>query len=125
MSSMSGNGALSLGNIIGADIINICLVFGILAMIGMKVDKKDVDELIYSFILVSIVALFLIFMGTADAALGIFLLIIFIVFSKTLLEKGVEIKHAHDGQRHKMKFALLTIFGVSLVILSSRVVSRN
>jgi cation:H+ antiporter len=51
---------------------------------------------------------------------GIFLIIVFYIFSKTILEKGVEIKHKVDGGgADKNKFAAFSVVGVLLVIISS------
>jgi cation:H+ antiporter len=63
-SSLSGNGEISLGNVIGASIINLTLIFGVLA--GLKkftLQPNDVKEIIRAISLVSLIAFALVFLN--------------------------------------------------------------
>jgi len=124
ISSISGDGALSLGNIIGANIVNVALIFGLLSFIGFKMTKKDVEKTTFSVMLISIVGIFVIITGATDIVMGIFLLIIFYIFSKTMLKDGIKIKKMKDG-RSTGRYALLTVLGIILIMLSAKAVTDS
>src|SRR3989344_5170291 len=124
ISSISGDGALSLGNIIGANIVNVALIFGLLSFIGFKMKKKDVEKTTFSVMLISIVGIFVIITGATDIVMGIFLLIIFYIFSKTMLKDGIKIKKMKDG-RSTGRYALLTVLGIILIMLSAKAVTDS
>lgn len=123
MSSLSGDGALSMGNLIGADIVNITLIFGLMAVAGFKIKKPDTENISLAVILVSIVSVFLIVLKIADFTLGIFLIIVFWLFSSIVLGKGVSLKNEKAGSKNARRYALLTLAGVALVVASARFVT--
>lgn len=96
ISSIKGEGVLSLGNVIGANITNLTLIFGLVAISGATITKEEINETSKAVIFTSIIALFLVFLGYSDVSFGIFLFIIFFVFFEALLHRNIEIKN-HDG----------------------------
>lgn len=125
LSSVSKNGALSMGNLIGADITNISLIFGIVAFIGFKIRREDLENISLAIILVSIVALFLIILRNADLTLGVFLLILFYLFSRIVLDSGIKISNKFKTDKRNLSHILVFIFvGVAVVIISANVVTQ-
>ncbi len=124
MSSATGVGAISLGNIIGADIINMTLIFGIMAFIGFKVNKREIDEMALACILVSISALFLYILGSAGFIFGLFLLLLFYMFARILLDKKVQVDHHVTNKKKSRKYALLSMAGIAVVIISANIVTE-
>ncbi len=122
ISSVGGGGQLSLGNIIGADIINMTLILAIMSFIGFTVGKRDVNEMILACILVSLTSLFLFILGVADFIFGIFLLMLFYIFARILLDKEVTVDH--EVRSSSRKYALLSIAGVAFVIFSASMVTE-
>lgn len=121
ISSLSGDGALSLGNLIGADIANLSLIFGLIALVGFKIKRGDMENISLAVILVSMAALFLIILRKADFALGAFLLIVFYLFSRIILDSGIKISNNRTGRSvHLPAFILM---GVAAVIVSAHIVT--
>ncbi len=124
ISSLSENGALSMGNLIGADITNLSLIFGIIAFIGFKIKRRDVENISLAVILVSIISIFLIILRRTDLALGVFLLIIFYLFSRIILDSGIKISNRFRPNRTNIaKLSILILGGVGMVIISAYIVT--
>src|SRR3989344_1124856 len=96
----------------------------LLSFIGFKMTKKDVEKTTFSVMLISIVGIFVIITGATDIVMGIFLLIIFYIFSKTMLKDGIKIKKMKDG-RSTGRYALLTVLGIILIMLSAKAVTDS
>jgi cation:H+ antiporter len=124
MSSVGGNGQLSLGNLIGADIINMTLIFAVMSFIGFSIKKKELDEMALACIIVSVTALFLFITGVANFIFGIFLLILFYTFARILLDKKVTVDHHHIDKKKSRKYAFLSLGGIAIVILSASIVTE-
>jgi cation:H+ antiporter len=123
VSSYYGEGTLSMGNIIGANIVNLTVVFGILMILGLKIHRHDIEDSILAFILVSIISLFLIILRFTDVAVGIFLFITFFIFSKSVLDKGVNIENEKGSAKEKWRTAVLTLAGIGVVLVSAHIVT--
>ncbi len=119
-SGLSGNSALSLGNIIGANILNLTLITGIIILLSreIKTDKKIGKDGYFMLIgIILIIALFII--GKTLSRLdGVILLCFFFISSYRVLKKRKKYpKKIENGGGVQRKFIYLLIFLVALVCL--------
>ena len=124
ISSIQGEGTLSLGNLIGADIANLALVFGIMSFIGFNMGKIYSVRLEQALILTAGIAFFIIILGEIGLAFGVFCLLIFYLFSSSVMKEGI-VTPPEKGIKtiRIIRAALMLIASVSLVIVSAYIVT--
>ncbi|MEM7819521.1 MAG: hypothetical protein QXD48_01690 [Candidatus Aenigmatarchaeota archaeon] len=113
MSSIRGEGILSFGNLVGANVSNITLIFGILALFGFAINKKEFPEIVDAITLTTIIAFFLLFLNVVDAVFGIFSLILFFAFSNLVMKSGIKIKNYSKGIK-----IIKIVESISLILIS-------
>jgi len=119
-SALEKNPAFSLGNIIGANIIDLTLLVGIFSMIGRGINIKDSkikkDAFIMCIILILPVILFLI--GNSLSRIdGIFLILVFCLYSYWIIKKGKKQKK-ELGYSVKKGDIFLNVFWDALLTIS-------
>src|SRR3989344_6635670 len=62
VSSAHGAGALSFGNLIGANIAILTLIFGAMALLGFTIEKKRLMEINQAVIFAGIIAVFMLYL---------------------------------------------------------------
>lgn len=118
-SALNGTPQLSLGNIIGANIINLTLISGIIILISkeIKIESNKIGKDIY-FMLTSILLLIILFtIGKSLSRIdGIILLAIFGLHTYNIFKKRKKYKQKlkNETERQK-KFKYLVIFLISLI----------
>src|SRR4030042_3732889 len=119
-SALLGNPALSLGNIIGANILNLTIVSGIIILMGkeIKTDKK-IGKDVYFMLVAMILIIGLYMLGNLLSRIdGLILLVFFFFNSYRVLKKRKKypekIKHS---KKEKRKFMYLLIFLIALIVL--------
>lgn len=120
-SALLKNSALSLGNIIGASIIDITLIIGIFLLLSkeIKVKTKEIDKDLYSMI-GGVALLFLLYLiGNSLSRIdGIFLILFFFLsIYKRLLERRKYKNKIKDKNKERGILVSLLIFVVTLIIL--------
>jgi len=127
ISSLRGEGLLSFGNLVGANISNLALIFGILGLIGFAIKKKDLIEIYEAVLLTSVVAVFAIALRRIDLAFGVFLLIVFYVFAKGAIKSGINGKGKFSGLEtiEITKAIFYVIVSVAVVIISAKIVTDS
>lgn len=126
VSSAQGEGLLSLGNVLGANIVNLTLIFGLMSFIGFNLGKIYSVQIDQAIILTSFIALALIVFGTANFVIGIFCLITFYLFSRTVMKGGFAANSISGLRTVAMLKSLAYLLGsVGLVIVSAWVVTDN
>ncbi len=124
LSSLSGNAALSLGNLIGADISNLSLVFGAAAFIGFRIKKDSIEDISLAVILVSVVSVFLVILRKTDFAFGIFMLVVFYLFSRIVIGKGIKISEkVSKNKKNLTKLGAFIFLGIAIIVLSAHIVT--
>jgi cation:H+ antiporter len=123
--------ALSLGNVIGANIINITLILGLCAIISSKIKFKKTTKIQTLF---SIFASFYPILLALDQKLsrldGFFILILFLLYLLFIFteEKKIpkEIEKILNGEKEKsiFKFFISLIFGLIILVGSAEIVVR-
>jgi cation:H+ antiporter len=124
------NVGVSIGNVLGSNIVNICLILGVcFLLISLKypeksrvlpkMAKEDLGSLYFGLFMASIVPLALIYIGYASRFIGIILLVIFIYYMFQLSKTRTPTEHAPSGtEKNKFgKYVGLTIFGAVGVVI--------
>lgn len=131
-SATIGNPGLSLGNLIGASIIDLTLVTGIIIIINkeIKIKTKKIGNDVY-FMLITILSMIILFMiGNSLSRIdGAILIGLFLIHSFKLLKKRKRYKKVRiqDGKGTISRFSYLLIFLLALVglMLSSNLVVKS
>jgi len=119
-SATSGNPALSLGNIIGANILNLTLISGIIILSARKINlkSKKIGEDVY-FMIISLLLLIILFtIGKSLSRLdGAILLVVFSIHTYRIFKKRkkYEKKKIEDKRTGTSRFSWLLIFILALV----------
>jgi len=123
---------VAIGNVLGSNIVNICLILGICFLIfALKnsnnakllptVTKEEIGSLYFGLFIASIIPLTLLYIGYASRFIGIILLAIF-VFYVYHLSKTRKIKEegALGRERQRLRqYMFLTFLGAAGVVISS------
>lgn len=128
-SAMKGNAGITIGNVVGSNIMNILLIIGITSIIlPLKIQKNTLKfELPYVIVITSV----LLFLGKAGNSIsrvdGIILWVLFIVFLGYLFKltksgdaEVEEIAEAEEGES-LFKMILMTIGGLVAIVIGSDV----
>ncbi|MFA6035904.1 MAG: sodium:calcium antiporter [Candidatus Micrarchaeia archaeon] len=118
ISSSAGEGSLSVGNVMGANIANICIVIGTSAVVApIIVRRKDLMEVMQILLATSLIAIALIYTGNLDKFGGTVLLLIFAAYVYYLMKKKVAVDA--DGEKVTRRQALRAFltFGASIMVL--------
>jgi cation:H+ antiporter len=126
------NVGVSVGNVLGSNIVNICLILGLcfLLIVFMspknaqtlpKMPKEELGSLHFGLFVASIVPLALLYIGYASQFIGIILLAIFVYYMYELSKVKTPIEEAPSGaEKHKLrKYVSLSIIGAAGVVVSA------
>jgi cation:H+ antiporter len=132
LSSISGEGGLSVGNVLGSNIANLTIIIGLavfLSKTAIHIKGESQKELVQFLFLSSVIPLFIVQRGSLGPVLGFVLLILFVYFSFTISKtpKQSQITEQPDESTEKpvragLKFIcclLIIIFLSQLVVDSS------
>lgn len=121
-SSLQGNPALSLGNVIGANIINLTLITGIFVLLGrgIKTDKKKMGKSMYFMFLSIILLVVLYLIGNSLSRIdGVILLSLFFINAYVTFKESrkysAKFNTLKSKPSEKVKYILL--FLISLIVL--------
>ncbi|MBU1136719.1 MAG: hypothetical protein ABIG37_03755 [Nanoarchaeota archaeon] len=121
-SAMSGNPSLSLGNVIGASIMNLTIIMGIFVLLGggIKTKKKNIGKEMY-FVLTSILLLTILFLiGNSISRIDGFILILFFIFNSYRMIKKRKKFKAKFEENHIKRIQIImsvVLFMISLGVL--------
>ncbi len=89
LSAINGNPIMGFSNIIGANISNIAVLFGILGVITtFKIPQKEIEGILEIFLFTGLIALFILVFGFVGIVFGLFLLCMFYLFIHRLIKEG-------------------------------------
>jgi len=121
---------ISVGNVLGSNIANICLILGIsFIIIGIKYPKsagfftklanKEVGYLNFGILISALVPLILFFMGYSSQIVGVFLIALFVYNTYVLSKKKetVEIISVEAEKHERAKYAVKSILGIIGVVV--------
>ena len=124
---------IALGNVLGSNIMNICLVFGLCILYASwkelscveflpLITREDIKTLEFGLFSASIIPLVLIYLGFASRLIGFLLIVIFLWNTLNLIKNREEVKEEGALGEEKEKMPLYTLFliiGVVGVIITS------
>ena len=131
ISGLQGNGLLSVGNLLGSNIINICLIFGIMAIIAtVRYNNQDHKELIRSISITSVIALILVFIGQINFLFGLFCIIVFCLFFYSIYKNHYRLrtkKLKYKGLKtiETVKALFYLLISIAFVMISSKFVTDS
>lgn len=123
ISSREGEGAVSIGNVLGSNIADVLLVIGLMAIAtGFTIKRDDAREFIRILFMTSIIPLGLLLVNRLGSAEGAILIIIFVCYSYYLVKKEVSLEFRERISRKKFRTAVIIFTaGVAAVIVSADV----
>jgi len=123
---------VAIGNVLGSNIVNICLILGICFLIVTlkssdnvkllpSMAKEEIGSLYFGLFVASVIPLTLLYIGYASRFIGIVLLTIFVVYLYQLSKMRImKEEGALGGERQKLsKYTFLTFLGAAGVVISS------
>jgi len=124
---------VALGNILGSNILNICLVFGACILYAALknlvcidflplITRDDIKTLQFGLFTASIVPLVLIYLGYASRIIGLVLVLLFLYNTIQLIQnrEGVKEEGALGEEKEKLpRYVLMLFIGISGVIAAS------
>ena len=124
------NVGVSIGNVLGSNIVNICLILGVCfllislkypekSQVLPKMAKEELGSLYFGLFIASIVPLTLIYIGNVSRFIGVILLIIFIYYMFQLSKARTPTEQSLSGtEKSKLrKYVSLTILGAVGVVI--------
>jgi len=123
---------VAIGNVLGSNIVNVCLIVGIVVVLMAlrskkttnmfpHITKEDLGSLYFGLFVASIIPLSLVYITYASQIVGVILLVIFIVYMyqlsriKTVREEG----SLGEEKRKLSQYSAFTLLGAIFVVLSS------
>lgn len=123
---------VAIGNVLGSNIVNICLIIGICFLImtlknsnNVKLlpamAKEEIGSLYFGLFVASIIPLTLLYIGFASRFIGIILLAIFVLYIYQLskIRKAKEEGALGEEKQKLRKYTFLTFLGAVGVVISS------
>ena len=134
--STLGNGektAISVGNVIGSNIVNICLIIGLATLVVIlqkrsrnvriiPTVKEEFGSLYFGLLIASLVPLMLVYLTFASRFIGLVLVLIFVLYVYRLSRMGISLENRSVSTEMKSKLHLhiiLTSLGVAGVVLGA------
>jgi len=134
IASLGGDAALSAGNVIGSNIVNVCLIIGLAALLVAlrhptassvvpSIAKEELGSLYFGLFVASIIPLSLVYLAGANWLVGIVLILVFVIYAYQLMKIRIprgESKGVSEEIRRKLRlFVALTLLGVAGVVISA------
>ena len=132
---LTGEAALSVGNVLGTNVVNVCLIIGVaVLLVSLRrprvlntiphFAKEELGSLYFGLFIASIIPLSLVYVSGAMWLVGVILMAIFGVYSYQLLKIRIpqgEIvnSNALTNEENVTKHVFLTLAGIIVVIVSS------
>lgn len=131
--AIKGNSQISVSNILGSDILNICIIFGAVALFpSSKILPRDVlksakRDILTSTLAAVVLSLFMIFTGShvLPKTLGYTLIVMLGIYMVIIYRYS---KNNENTEEHKLtliKSLLLIILGIVSVIIGGQLVVKN
>ncbi|MBU1198000.1 sodium:calcium antiporter [Candidatus Micrarchaeota archaeon] len=125
-SAFSDEVAITVGNVLGANIADVALVLGITALVGtVTIRRQDVNDIIILLIIISLLPLFML-TGFLSAFYGLILIGIFLLYAyMTLQKRSPSSSRHHVDARSAVFSAFLFSLGLAIVVVSAQFVVRS
>jgi len=126
-SSIQGEGAISVGNVMGSNIADMALVLATCAIVTPLILKReDILEISRILLITSIIPLILIYTGNLDKFGGLLLVMVFMAYVFYLSKKKISLAKDTRVSRHKAMRAFLTFnFSILMVLVAASFVVNS
>ncbi|MEM2905913.1 MAG: hypothetical protein QW057_07330 [Candidatus Bathyarchaeia archaeon] len=137
-SAAAGEVGIAVGNVLGSNIANVCVVLGVPAIVASlkKVSPlgcisceaaKELGSLSFGLLIASLVPLSLVYLSFLGTLIGVPLLAVFLVYSYYLFNKGItpESVEAVAPQKRAAPFSPLVPVALALLGVAGALVSSN
>ncbi len=123
ISSFEGHNAISFGNLIGANIANLTLVFAVMAFYGASFRMRGVVEIDKAIILTTMVALLLMIIGKSDFIFGVFCVSLFYMFSSFVYNHEIKLNNFRGLKTvETLKSLFFVVASVFAIVISAHFV---
>ena len=125
--ALKGNAEITIGNIVGSNILNVLIILGLSSVIAPLVVKKSTAYIDMPVVIVSSIVLLLLGLdGSINVFDGIILLVMFIsyltyLFIMTKKENKANIKEKEEVKVNILKSIIFAIIGLGSIILGSNI----
>jgi len=134
IASLGSDAAISAGNVIGSNIVNVCLIIGLAAfLVAIKrpsssnmvssFAKEEFSSLYFGLFVASIIPLSLVYLVGANWLVGLILISVFVLYTYQLMKIRIPIEEGEgvsEEMRRKLRiYVALTFSGVVGVIISA------
>jgi len=134
IASVGGDAAISAGNVIGSNIVNICLIIGLAALLVAlrrpkaasvipSFAKEELGSLYFGLFVASIIPLSLVYLVGANWLVGLILILVFVLYTYQLMKIRIPIEEGEgvsEEMRRKLRlYVALTFLGVIGVVISA------
>lgn len=128
IASLEGNADLVVGSIIGTNIVNMCLILGIVTLARGRLplrDKTIIEDFGWIFFAL-IIPFFLLRDGVLNFAEGALLVLVYFMFLYNIeIEKGMFPKKRLDEKEHLSKNVLSLLVGIFGIVVFAKIVVDN
>jgi cation:H+ antiporter len=129
LASLSNQGGLSVGNVLGSNIANLTIILGLAILISrtkITIDSNSEKDLVQFLFLSSLIPLFILQRGSIGPVLGIVLLILFVYFSINISKKAGKISSLGFYRRKEISFIIIKfLIAIGLILFLSKLVVDN
>ena len=128
LSSLSNEGGLSVGNVLGSNVANLTIIIGLAVFLSkceIVLKGESQKELIQFLFLSSVIPLFIVQRGSLSPILGLVLVILFVYFSVTISKTPKEVditEHKESRDDRAFLAGLKFVACLILIIVLSRLV---
>jgi len=129
LASLTNQGGLSVGNVLGSNIANLTIILGLAVLISrtkITIDSNSEKELVQFLFLSSLIPLFILQRGSIGPVLGAVLLILFVYFSINISKKAGKISSLGFYRRKEINFVIVKfLIAIGLILFLSKIVVDN
>ena len=129
LSTLSGEGGLTVGNVLGSNVANLTIIIGLAVLFTKKsvsLKGESQKELVQFLFISSIIPLFIVQRGTLGPVLGLVLLIMFGYFGLIISRKTGKIEPIEKTKKSDFALSLIKfLVSVILIILLSKLTVDN
>ena len=129
LASITNQGGLSVGNVLGSNIANLTIILGLAILISrtkITIDSNSEKELVQFLFLSSLIPLFILQRGSIGPVLGVVLLILFVYFSINISKKAGKISSLGFYRRKEINFIIIKfLIAIGLILFLSKIVVDN
>lgn len=127
-SVLTKNVGITIGDLLGANVVNICLVIALGILISKKpirIKKEEITNLSLLLFFASLIPLTLIFIGELGFLVGTFLLIFFFVFCLFSVKRRIGLREKNERKNGLAKPLIWLLFGLFFLIYSAMFVVNS